>query len=112
MKKLLSLFAGYWINRLKWHELCVQSNSRYASYLKTQNEITCTRRLRFFGKIQKRIRDLKSYGFFDHYQKTEDPKGSFTMRMGCPRAPRDEKNRGKNNKLILAPKARKKLNIN
>ena len=45
-------------------------------------------------------------------KKTEDPKGSFTMRMGCPCAPRDEKNRGKNNKLILAPTARKKRNIN
>ena len=44
-------------------------------------------------------------------KKTEDPKGSFTMRMGSPRAARDEKNRGKNNKLIVAPKARKKRNI-
>ena len=44
-------------------------------------------------------------------KRTEDPKGSFTMRMGRPRAPLDEKNRGKNNKLILAPKARKKRNI-
>ena len=25
-------------------------------------------------------------------KETEDPKGSFTMRMGCPRAPPNEKN--------------------
>ena len=51
----------------------------------------------FSGRIQKRICDLRSYGFFiTRHQKTEDPKkGSFTMTTACPRAPLDEKNRGK-----------------
>ena len=34
------------------------------------------------------------------------------MTTVSPRAPRDEKNRGKNNKLILEAKTRRKSNIN
>ena len=62
-------------------------------------------RMRFFGKIQKRICDLRSYGFFPT-KKTEDPI-IFTMTRTCPRVPRVEKNRGeksKNNKVILVAK--------
>ena len=39
-------------------------------------------------------------------------KRSFTMTRACPRAPRDDENRGeKNDKLILAAKTRRKSNI-
>ena len=39
-------------------------------------------------------------------------KGSFTMTTVSPRAPRDENNRGKNNKLILEAKTRRKSKKN
>ena len=50
-----------------------------------------------FRRIQKRICDLESYGFFYHYQKMgRSEKGSFTMTLtACLRAPRNEENRGK-----------------
>ena len=38
-------------------------------------------------------------------------KGSFTTTTAWPRAPSDEENRGKKNKLILAGKTRRKNNI-
>ena len=75
-------------------------------------------RLRIFRRIQKRICDLGSYGFFYNYQKKKgrSEKGSFTTTLtACLRAPRSEKNRGKknnnNNKLIIAAKTSKKSNI-
>ena len=41
-------------------------------------------------------------------KKTEDlKKGSFTMTTACPRASCDDKNGGKNNKLMLAVKTRR-----
>ena len=46
--------------------------------------------VRFFGRIQKRICDLRSYGFFT-IKKTEDPKKDHLPLTACPRAPRGEK---------------------
>ena len=50
-----------------------------------------------------------SYGFFVN-KKRKVRKGSFTMTTACPHAPRNEKKRGKNNKLILVMKTRRKSN--
>ena len=46
-------------------------------------------RVRFFGRIQKRICDLRTCGFFTT-KKTVDPKRSF-MTTACARAYRGEK---------------------
>ena len=57
--------------------------------------------VRVWGRIQKRICDLRSYGFFTTKTETEDQKKDhLPWTTACPLAPRDEKNRGKkNNKL-------------
>ena len=62
--------------------------------------------VRFFGRIQKRICDLRSYVFFTT-KRTEDPK-KYHLPWGakvCPRAPRGKK---KNNKLIQTAKTRRR----
>ena len=48
-------------------------------------------RVEFFGKIQKRIYDLRSYGFVTTKKNRRSEKGSFTMSTACPRAPREKK---------------------
>ena len=48
-------------------------------------------KVRFFGRIQKRICDLRSYGFFTTKKNGRSEKGSFTMTTACPRAPREKK---------------------
>ena len=49
----------------------------------------------FRRRIQKRICDLRSYGFFPT-RKTENPKkGSFTRTTSCARAHCEKKNNGK-----------------
>ena len=40
----------------------------------------------FFGRIQKRICDLISYGFLTTKKNGRSDKGSFTMTTECPRA--------------------------
>ena len=61
--------------------------------------------VRVRGRIQKRICDLRSYGFFTTKTETEDPKKDhLPWTKACPLAPSDEKNRGKKQQtaLILA----------
>ena len=54
----------------------------------------------FFGRIQKRICDPRSYGFFNTKKKRKiRKKKSFTTTETCPRAPRDEKNKGKKQQI-------------
>ena len=54
----------------------------------------------FFGRIQKRICDPRSYGFFTTKKKRKiRKKKSFTTTEACPRAPRDEKNEGKKQQI-------------
>ena len=54
----------------------------------------------FFGRIQKRICDPRSYGFFTTKKKRKiRKKKSFTKTEACPRAPRDEKNKGKKQQI-------------
>ena len=63
-------------------------------------------RVRFFGRIQKRIRDL---AWILRQQKNgKSEKGSFTMTKACPRSPRGKK---RNNQLIPTTKTRRKSNI-
>ena len=66
-------------------------------------------RMEFFGKIQKRIYDLRSYGFVTT-KKTEDPKKD---RLLCQRHVLVllERKKNSNNKLILTAKTRRKSNI-
>ena len=64
-------------------------------------------RVRFFGRIQKRICDLRYYRFFTT-KNGRPEKGSFTMTKACPRAPRGKK---RNNQLIPTAKTRRKSNI-
>ena len=49
----------------------------------------------FSGRIQKRICDLRSYGFFTYQNNGRSEKGSFTKTTACPGAPRDAKKREK-----------------
>ena len=62
--------------------------------------------MRVWGRIQKRICDLRSYGFFTTKTETEDQKKDhLPWTTACPLALRDEKNvRGKKQQtaLILA----------
>ena len=54
----------------------------------------------FFGRIQKRICDPRSYGFFTTKKNRKiRKKKSFTTTEACPRAPRDEKNKGKTQQI-------------
>ena len=54
----------------------------------------------FFGRIQKRICDPRSYGCFTTKIKRKiRKKKSFTTTEACPRAPRDEKNKGKKQQI-------------
>ena len=54
----------------------------------------------FFGRIQKRICDPRSYGFFTTKKNRKiRKKKSFTTTEACPRAPRDEKNKGKKQQI-------------
>ena len=74
------------------------------------DEIRMVTGVGFFGRIQKRICDLRSNGFFTT-KKTEDPKkGSFTL-------PRSADAKGKNSyffffSLPMRPRARLKLTPN
>ena len=58
--------------------------------------------MRVWKKIQKRICDLRSYGFFTTKTETEDQKKDhLPWTTACPLAPRDEKNRGKKQQTAL-----------
>ena len=68
----------------------------------------------FFGRIQKRICDPRSYGFFTTKKKTENQKKKNHLprqrHVLVPLVMR--KIKGKNNKSIVAAKTRRKSNIN
>ena len=68
------------LNKISTWEDCTEHPSR--------KQIGC---LRFVGRIQKRICDLRFMRIL-HYQKNGwSEKGSFTMTTACPRAPREKK---------------------
>ena len=102
---------------MQWHycgflksiddKLCCVSFSPYRGSKRTRlhiclisDEKLLRLRLRFFGRIQKRICELRSYEFFTAKENGSSQSGkfrrrSFTMTTASPRALRDEKNRGK-----------------
>ena len=58
--------------------------------LSKHHDVLCV----FFGRIQKRICDRRSYGFFTTKKKRSE-KGLFTKTTAYPRSPRDEENGAK-----------------
>ena len=78
-----------------------RSTQRKTSRSKRENQ---QQRVRFGGRIQKRICDLRSVRILYYLKK----KGSFTMTTTCPRVPNEKK---ATTKLILTAKTRRKSNI-